>query len=80
MENLELNLGEMEAVTGGDRHFKPEPDRPGWIQHRVVAGDTLIRIAAKYKIPDWKVILDWNPHIDTKKYMIRIGEYLWIKQ
>ena len=80
MENMELNLGEMEAVTGGERHFEPKPDKKGFIQYKVVAGDTLIRIAAKFNIKNWKDILDWNPHIDTKTYMIRVGEYLWIKQ
>ena len=80
MENKELNLNEMEAVTGGDRHFKPEPDREGWIQHKVEGGETLIRIAKKYNIPDWTKIQEWNPHIDKEKFMIRAGEYLWIKQ
>ncbi len=80
MENMELNLNEMEAVTGGKRHFKPEPDREGWIQHKVVSGETLIRIANKYGIKDYHKIIEWNNHIDPKTNMIRAGEYLWIKQ
>ena len=80
MENKELNLNEMEAVTGGERHFKPEPERKGWLQHKVEAGETLIRIANKYKIADYHKIIEWNPHIDPKTNMIRAGEYLWIKK
>ena len=81
MENMnELNLNEMEQIVGGDRHFKPEPDKKGWLQHKVVPGDTLIRLAHKYNIPDWKMIRDWNPHINKTTNMIIDGEYLWIKK
>ena len=80
MENKEMNLNELEDVTGGNRHFEPEPDRPGWIQHKVSATDTLIRIADRYHISNWRTIIDWNPHINRKTNMIRTGEYLWIKQ
>ena len=81
MDNMnELNLEEMEAVTGGKLHFKPEKDRPGWIQHKVSSTDTLIKIANKYNISDWRKIIDWNPHISRETKMIRTGEYLWIKQ
>ena len=66
MDNMELNVNELEEVTGGKRHFKPEPDKPGWIQHKVSATDTLIRIANKYGISDWRVIRKWNPHINPK--------------
>ena len=76
----ELNLEHMQEVTGGRRHFEPEPERKGWIQHQVTASDTLIRIANRYHIPDWRIIRKWNPHIDPKTNMIRTGEYLWIKQ
>ena len=80
MDNMELNLNELEEATGGKRHFEPEPDKPGWIQHKVTATDTLIRIANKYGISDWKLIRKWNPHINPETNMIRTGEYLWIKQ
>ena len=80
MENNELNLNQMESVTGGKRHFEKEADKPGWIQHQVSATDTLIRIANKYGISDWRKIIDWNPHIDRKTNMIRTGEWLWIKK
>ena len=80
MDNNELNLNELEEATGGKRHFKPEPDKAGWIQHKVSATDTLIRIANKYGISDWKLIRKWNPHISAETNMIRTGEYLWIKK
>lgn len=76
----ELNLNELEEVTGGKRHFSPEPPKAGWLQHKVGPGDTLIRIAHKYKVPDWKLIREWNPHIDHTTNMIIDGEYLWIKK
>ena len=80
MDNMELNVNELEEVSGGKRHFEPEPDKPGWIQHKVSATDTLIRIANKYGISDWRVIRKWNPHINQETNMIRTGEYLWIKK
>ena len=80
MENNEMNLNELEEIVGGKQHFKPEPDRKGWIQHKVGPGDTLIRLAKQYDIPDWRKIRDWNPHINKTTNMIIDGEYLWIKQ
>ena len=79
-EMKELNLNEMEDVVGGKRHFSPEPDRKGWLQHKVEPGDTLIRLAKKYNIPDWRLIRTWNPHISHETNMIIDGEYLWIKK
>ncbi len=81
MENNmnELNLNEMEEVSGGKRHYKPEPDRAGWIQHKVVPGDTLIRIAQRYNVISYKLIIKWNPHIDPSTNIIIDGEYLWVK-
>ena len=81
MDNMkELNVNEMEEVSGGKMHFKPAADRPGWIQHKVTATDTLIRIANKYGISNWRKIIDWNPHINHTTNMIIDGEYLWIKK
>ena len=76
----ELNMNEMESVVGGKQHFKPEADKPGWIQHKVVPHDTLIRIAKQYNVPDWTLIRTWNPHINPKTNLIVDGEYLWIKK
>ena len=81
MDNInELNLNEMEEIAGGKIHFEKLPDKKGWIQHKVTATDTLIKIAKKYGISDWRKIRDWNPHINHETNMIRTGEWLWIKQ
>jgi len=80
MDMNELNMNELEQVSGGKRHFEPEPERSGWIQHKVSATDTLIRIASKYGISDWRKIREWNRHINPETNMIRTGEYLWIKK
>ena len=81
MDNMnELNLNEMETVTGGKIHFEKQPDKAGWTQHKVTASDTLIKIAKKYGISDWRKIRDWNPHISKDTNMIRTGEWLWIKK
>ena len=80
MEIMELSMQEMEEASSGKRHFNPEPDKAGWIQHKVTSTDTLIRIANKYGISDWRQIRKWNPHINPETNMLRTGEYLWIKQ
>ena len=80
MENTELNLTEMEEVSGGKISFTKRKDKAGWIQHKVTSTDTLIKIAKKYGIEDWRLIRKWNPHIDPKTNMIRTGEWLWIKK
>lgn len=79
MENRELNMEELEDVTGGKISFKKRPDKAGWTQHQVVKGDTLIRIANHYGISNWRKIIEWNPHINPKTNMIINGEWLWIK-
>lgn len=76
----ELNANELESVVGGKQHFKPEKDKPGWLQHKVVPHDTLIRIAKQYNVPDWTLIRTWNPHINPKTNLIVDSEYLWIKK
>jgi len=81
MKNVnELSVEELENVAGGRISFEKRPDKDGWIQHKVTATDTLIRIANQYGIADWRKIRDWNPHIDHKTNMLRTGEWLWIKK
>ena len=76
----ELGSVELDAVVGGKRHFAPEKERPGWLQHKVGPADTLIRIANNYHIPDWRKIREWNPHINHHTNQLFTGEYLWIKE
>jgi hypothetical protein len=80
LNNVELKEEELEEVSGGKISFEKRPDKAGWIQHKVTASDTLIRIANQYGISDWRKIRDWNPHISHKTNMIRTGEWLWIKR
>ena len=76
MDNKELNMNEMEAVTGGERHFKPEKDRAGWLQHKVEGGETLIRIANRYRTTV-NYLMDINPTI-TNKNDITAGYYMYV--
>ena len=76
---IELNEEELEQISGGKISFVKRPDRAGWIQHQVQRNDTLIRIAKRYGIANWRNIRDWNPHINHNTNMIRTGEWLWIK-
>ena len=80
LETVELTPNEMEQVSGGKISFEKRKDKPGWTQHKVTPTDTLIRIANKYHISDWRKIREWNPHINHETNMIRTGEWLWIKQ
>ena len=77
---VEMNDEELNDIAGGRISFTKRADKAGWIQHKVTATDTLIRIANQYGISDWRKIRDWNPHIDHKTNMIRTGEWLWIKK
>jgi len=80
MENNENKMVEleeemMEAVSGGA--FPIPPAKKGFFLHQVQAKDTLIRIANKYHIPNWRKIKDWNPKIPENN-LIRTGDYLYI--
>ena len=78
MKVLELGLNELNDIVGGA--FRKPREKKGFLIYQITATDTLIRIANKYGISDWRKIIDWNPHIDRKTNMIRTGEWLWIKK
>ena len=81
MENKELNLNEMEEAAGGKGGSKKVlPKKEGFVVYQIATGDTLIRIAKKYGIADYRTIISWNPHINKQTNMIRTGEWLWIKK
>lgn len=44
-------------------------------QHRVVAGDSIAKIAIKYQIQRWELLLA-NPQITPPNYTIHLGTYL----
>lgn len=74
-EEAELLPEEMEEAAGG---FKKPAEKKGYTVYQIQATDTLIRIANKFKISNWRKILDWNPKI-TNPRLIRTGDYLYIK-
>ena len=65
----------MDEITGG---YKKPAEKKGYEIYKIESGDTLIRIANKKGIKDWKKILEWNPKI-TNPRLIRAGDYLYIK-
>ncbi len=75
VEAVELTAEEMDEVTGG---YKKPADKKGYQIYQIQKGDTLIGIANKYSIKDWKKILEWNPKI-TNPRLIHAGDYLYIK-
>ena len=76
VEGIELTPDEMDEVSGG---FKKPAEKKGYKIYQIQAHDTLIRIANKFGINDWKKIVEWNPKI-TNPRLIRTGDYLYIKQ
>ena len=74
-ENRELNLQEMDLVTGG--YQKPK-EKKGYIIYQIKKGDKLGQIAKDHNTTVEK-IMSWNPKI-TNPNMIYAGDYLYIKQ
>ena len=75
MEAYELNLEDLDLATGG---YKRPPEKAGFIIYQIQKGDTLIRIAARFKCTV-NEILAWNPKI-TNRSLIFAGDYIYIKQ
>lgn len=79
MENKELNLNEMEEAAGGKGGSrKVLPKKDGFIVYQIATGDTLIRIAKRYKttVED---IMAVNPTI-KKANDITAGYWIYIPQ
>ena len=77
MNNIEMNLNEMEAVTGG-KGGSPTPLTPTaqYDVHRNKGGETLIRIANRYRTTV-NYLMDINPTI-TNKNDITAGYYMYV--
>ena len=77
MSNIEMNLNEMEAVTGG-KGGSPTPLTPTATLdvHRIQGGETLTRIAGRYKTTV-NYLMDINPTI-TNKNDITAGYYIYV--
>ncbi len=74
-EAIELSLEEMNGVAGG---YKPLAPKKGYIVYQIAKGDTLRKIADKFKVKIAEII-SWNPKI-TNRNLIYAGDYLYIKQ
>ena len=77
MSNIEMNLNEMETVTGG-KGGSPTPLTPtaALDVHRIQSGETLTRIAGRYKTTV-NYLMDINPTI-TNKNDITAGYYMYV--
>ena len=74
MTNNELNLQEMETISGG---YKRPAEKAGFIIYQIRKGDTLYGIAQKHDCTV-KELMDWNPKF-TNPRMIYAGDYLYIR-
>ena len=80
MDNMnELNLNEMEEISGGAGGSKtPLPPKAGFDVYKIQSGDNLTRIAKKFNTTvDYLFAI--NPDI-TNKNFIRAGYYMYVPQ
>ena len=77
MENKELNMNEMEEVSGG-KGGSPTvlPKKDGFEVYKIVHGDTLSGIAKKYKTTV-NYLMSINPTI-TDRDDITSGRYIYV--
>lgn len=78
MDINELNLNEMEEVSGGRGGSKTRLDPvPGRDVYQIKKGDTLIRIARRYNTT-WMVLMDMNKGIIKDKNDITDGYWIYV--
>ena len=79
MENKkELNLNQMEAITGGTSGSRnPLPPKSGCIVYKIQSGQNLEYIANTYGTTVEK-IMSVNPGIITNPKFIRAGYYIYV--
>ena len=79
METMELDLNQMEEITGGKNEggydTKPRAKR-GCTIYRIVSRDTLTKIANRYKTTVAK-IMAVNPELKNKNFIVT-GCYIYI--
>ena len=80
MNNAELNVEELEDVTGGKVAAGGLKNKPaakkGFVIHQIGVNDTLTRIANTYGTTV-KALMDANPSIKDKN-LIRTGYYIYV--
>ncbi len=78
MDNKELNLNEMEEISGGAAGSStPLPPKEGCACYKILGGENLTRIAAKFNTTvDYLMYI--NKDIITNKNFIRAGFYMYV--
>lgn len=80
MEMKELNLNEMENVTGGDGGYRKKPtEKKGYVIYQVKPGENLTRIAKNFNTTI-KAIMAANANVISDKNFICAGYYIYIPQ
>ncbi len=72
----ELSQDELAGAAGGK--FTKPAEKAGFFIYQIQPRDTLIRIARKFGIKDYRQIVRWNPKI-VNPNLIRRGDYLYIQ-
>ena len=80
MSNVELNMDQMESVSGG-RGGSPTklPEKTGYIVYQIVGDDNLTKIAKKFNTTV-NAIMKANPTTIDNKNFIRAGFWIYIPQ
>ena len=73
-ENRELNLNDMEKVTGGGTL----QDKEGFWKYKIRRGDNLSKIAKEQRVTI-DLLLKWNPQIVDPDF-IKTGDELYIRE
>lgn len=78
MDNMELNLNEMEQISGGAAGSStPLPAKDGCDSYKILGGENLTRIANKFKTTvDYLMYI--NKNIITDRNFIRAGFYMYV--
>ncbi len=79
MENMELNLEQMEKVTGGRNeggYAKKPPEKAHCWIYRIASGDTLEKIAGRNGTTVAR-IMSVNPELINRNF-IAAGHYIYI--
>ncbi len=80
MENMELNLEEMESITGGDGGYSKKPvEKKGCIIYKIQPGDNLTRIARKFGTTVSKIV-NANKAVISNPNFIVANFYIYIPQ